>query len=115
LGRNEAIVPGAGGWTVANPRLTARRLVSLTAVELSACPAVDRLLTPERDIRPILYWMPTPGPRYTDEQMALILKRAAELQSAGEEQIHTLAEIQQIAQQVGIEPIEHGPSASPGE
>jgi hypothetical protein len=36
--------------------------------------------------------------------MALILKRAAELQSAGEEQIHTLAEIQQIAQQVGIEP-----------
>lgn len=48
--------------------------------------------------------MPTPGPRYTDEQMALILKRAAELQSAGEEQIHTLAEIQQIAQQVGIEP-----------
>jgi hypothetical protein len=48
--------------------------------------------------------MPTPGPRYTDEQMALILKRAADLQSAGEEQIHTLAEIQQIAQQVGIEP-----------
>jgi len=48
--------------------------------------------------------MPTPDPRYTDEQMALILKRAAELQSAGEEQIHTLAEIQQIAQQVGIEP-----------
>jgi hypothetical protein len=48
--------------------------------------------------------MPTPGPRYTDDQMALILKRAAELQSAGEDQTHTLAEIQQIAQQVGIEP-----------
>jgi hypothetical protein len=47
---------------------------------------------------------PTPDPRYTDEQMALILKRAAESQSVGEEQVHTLAEIQQIAQQVGIEP-----------
>ena len=48
--------------------------------------------------------MPTPDPRYTDEQMALILKRAAELQSASEEQTRSLAEIQQIAQQVGIEP-----------
>ncbi|MGB7211430.1 MAG: hypothetical protein WBC97_02280 [Gemmatimonadales bacterium] len=36
--------------------------------------------------------------------MALILKRATELQAAGEEPVHTLAAIQQIAQQVGIDP-----------
>ncbi len=40
--------------------------------------------------------------RYSDRQMALILKRAAERQAAGGEAVHTLAEIQQIAQQVGI-------------
>lgn len=41
---------------------------------------------------------------YTDEQMALILKRATELQAAGEESIHSLESIQQIAVQVGIDP-----------
>jgi hypothetical protein len=44
------------------------------------------------------------GPRFTDQQMALILKRAAELQATGEEPVHTLEAIQQIAEQVGIDP-----------
>jgi hypothetical protein len=44
------------------------------------------------------------SPRYTDEQMALILKRASELQARGEEPAHTLEAIQQIAQQAGIDP-----------
>lgn len=43
------------------------------------------------------------GPRYTDQQMAQILKRAAELQASGEEPVHSLAAIQQIAEQVGID------------
>jgi hypothetical protein len=42
-------------------------------------------------------------PRFTDQQMALILKRAAELQATGEEPVHTLAAIQEIARQVGID------------
>lgn len=42
--------------------------------------------------------------RYTDGQMAAILKRAAELQATGEEPVHELATIQEIAQQVGIDP-----------
>lgn len=42
--------------------------------------------------------------RYTDGQMAAILKRAAELQSSGEEPVHELGTIQDIAQQVGIDP-----------
>ena len=48
--------------------------------------------------------MSDPGTRFTDQQMALILKRAAELQATGEEPVHTLESIQQIAQQVGIDP-----------
>ena len=43
-------------------------------------------------------------PRYTDQEMALILKRAAELQATSEEPVHTLDEIKQIAEQVGIDP-----------
>ena len=42
--------------------------------------------------------------RFTDRQMALILKQAAELQDAGEEQTHTLESIQEIGRQVGIDP-----------
>lgn len=42
--------------------------------------------------------------KYTDRQMALILKRAAELQAVGDEPAHSLESIQQIAQQVGIDP-----------
>jgi hypothetical protein len=41
--------------------------------------------------------------RYTDRQMALILKRAAERQAEGADASHSLADIQQIAQQVGID------------
>src|SRR4051812_5379894 len=48
--------------------------------------------------------MTDPRTRYTDQQMALILNRAAELQAAGDERRYTLEEIQAIAQQVGIEP-----------
>jgi hypothetical protein len=47
--------------------------------------------------------MRDPPTRFTDQQMALILKRAAELQATGEEPIHTLEAIQQIADQVGID------------
>jgi hypothetical protein len=47
--------------------------------------------------------MTTPA-KYTDEQMALILQRAAELQAAGEEHVHSLESIQQLALQVGIDP-----------
>jgi hypothetical protein len=42
--------------------------------------------------------------KYTDRQMALILKRAAEQQAVGDEPAHSLESIQQIAQQVGIDP-----------
>ncbi len=41
--------------------------------------------------------------KFTDQQMALILKRAAELQSSGDEPAHSLESIQQIADQVGID------------
>lgn len=41
--------------------------------------------------------------RYTDTQLALILKRAAELQASGEEPTHSLASIQQLGEQVGID------------
>lgn len=44
------------------------------------------------------------GPRFTDQQLALILKRAANLQAAGDESRHSLEEIRQIAAQVGIPP-----------
>ena len=47
--------------------------------------------------------------RYTDREMALILKRASELQEQGpstgtREQSHTLSELEQIAAEVGIDP-----------
>jgi hypothetical protein len=47
--------------------------------------------------------------RYSDREMALILKRAAELQEQGpgtatREQSHTLAELEQVAAEVGIDP-----------
>jgi hypothetical protein len=42
--------------------------------------------------------------KYTDQQMALILKRAAEMQAAGDESSHSLESIQEIARQVGIDP-----------
>jgi hypothetical protein len=41
--------------------------------------------------------------RYSDEQMALILKRAAELQPTGDEPTLTLGAIQQIAEEIGID------------
>src|SRR5262245_38849338 len=40
---------------------------------------------------------------FTDQQMALILKRAAERQAAGAEPTHSLESIQDIARQVGID------------
>jgi hypothetical protein len=40
---------------------------------------------------------------FTDHQMALILKRAAERQAAGGEPTHSLESIQDIARQVGID------------
>jgi len=40
---------------------------------------------------------------FTDQQMALILKRAAERQAAGDEPTHSLESIQDIARQVGID------------
>jgi hypothetical protein len=43
-------------------------------------------------------------PKYSDQQMALILKRAAELQAVGDERSHSLESIQEIARQVGIDP-----------
>ena len=43
-------------------------------------------------------------PRFTDRQLALILKRAANLQAVGDESRHSLEEIRQIAAQVGIPP-----------
>jgi hypothetical protein len=46
----------------------------------------------------------TPERKFTDQQMALILKRAAELQATGDEPAHSLESIQQIAGQVGIDP-----------
>jgi len=42
--------------------------------------------------------------KYTDQQMALILKRAAEQQAAAGEATHSLEAIQDIARQVGIDP-----------
>lgn len=46
-----------------------------------------------------------PGRRYADDETALILKRAAELQgSAPDPSTPTLAELEQVAGEVGIEP-----------
>lgn len=42
-------------------------------------------------------------PRFTDKEMALILRRAVEL-SSGEERQHSLADIQRIASEIGIAP-----------
>jgi transposase-like protein len=42
--------------------------------------------------------------KYTDQQMALILKNAAERQAAAGEATHSLESIQEIARQVGIDP-----------
>ncbi|UCG86092.1 MAG: hypothetical protein JSW71_19645 [Gemmatimonadota bacterium] len=47
--------------------------------------------------------------RYSDREMALILRRAADLQAHGadavrQEQSHTLAEVEQLAVEVGIDP-----------
>jgi len=42
--------------------------------------------------------------KYTDEQMALILRRAGDLQTQRDDGRHTLAEIQEIARQVGLDP-----------
>lgn len=42
--------------------------------------------------------------KFTDEQMALILRQAGELQAQREDRRHTLADIQEIARQVGIDP-----------
>ncbi len=42
--------------------------------------------------------------KYTDQQMALILQRAAERQAAGDEPTHTLQSIQEFAGQAGIDP-----------
>jgi hypothetical protein len=42
--------------------------------------------------------------KFTDQQMALILKRAAESQATASEPTHTLESIQDIARQVGIDP-----------
>ena len=41
--------------------------------------------------------------KYTDEQMALILRKVGELQSQREDGRHSLAEIQEIARQVGLD------------
>ena len=43
-------------------------------------------------------------PRYTDEQMAVILRRAAELQARGEDAVHRLQDIQRAAGEAGIDP-----------
>jgi hypothetical protein len=43
-------------------------------------------------------------PRYTDEQMAIILRRAAELQERGEDAVHRLRDIQRAAAEAGIDP-----------
>lgn len=43
--------------------------------------------------------------KFTDQQMALILKRAAESQAAGDEPTHSLESIQELARQVGIDPL----------
>jgi hypothetical protein len=48
--------------------------------------------------------MPDEDRKYTDEQMALILRRAGDLQEQREDGRHTLAEIQEIARQVGVDP-----------
>ena len=48
--------------------------------------------------------MPDEDRKYTDEQMALILRRAGDLQAQREDGRHTLAEIQEIARQVGVDP-----------
>lgn len=42
-------------------------------------------------------------PRFTDKEMALILRRAVEL-SSGEERQHSLTDIQRIASEIGIAP-----------
>ena len=42
--------------------------------------------------------------RFTDQEMALILKRASERQASGDEAAHSLQSIQDIARQVGIDP-----------
>jgi hypothetical protein len=42
--------------------------------------------------------------RFSDEEMAVILKRAATLQAARDDHTHSLPEIQAIAAQVGIDP-----------
>lgn len=42
--------------------------------------------------------------KYNDEQMALILRRAADIQARRDDGQHSLAEIQEIAQQVGLDP-----------
>lgn len=49
--------------------------------------------------------MPSPSQRYSEQEMALILKRAAELQEGadGKGTQRTLAEIQEIAAEVGID------------
>lgn len=42
--------------------------------------------------------------KYSDEQMALILRRAGDLQTQRDDGRHSLTEIQEIAKQVGIDP-----------
>jgi len=42
--------------------------------------------------------------KYSDEQMALILRRAGDLQAQRDDGRHSLAEIQEIASQVGVDP-----------
>jgi hypothetical protein len=42
--------------------------------------------------------------KYSDEQLALILRRASDLQAQRDHERHSLADIQEIARQVGVDP-----------
>jgi hypothetical protein len=42
--------------------------------------------------------------KYSDEQLALILRRASDLQAQRDQGRHSLADIQEIARQVGVDP-----------
>lgn len=48
--------------------------------------------------------MPDDDRKYSDEQMALILRRVGDLQAQRDDGRHSLAEIQEIARQVGLDP-----------
>jgi hypothetical protein len=67
---------------------------------LGGIPASDRALR-----RPASQIALMPDPRYTDDERALILRRAAELQQRQGEAVHALSELERAAAAAGIDPL----------